>query len=164
MSGMHRKNLTRLEELQAIQRKHRGRLQPEDVVRYARRKKSSLHSCFTWDDGKAAHKWRVVEARRIIHLMVAPIEGSVEPIPIMVSLRSDRWNGGGYRSLQESLDNPATREQVLETAMIELQGIRARYKRMQELVGVFTSIDEVASRLDRKTKGRGGRVRLRKAA
>jgi hypothetical protein len=54
------------EELESIRRRHEGKLRTEDVLSSARHKASALHPAFTWDDEKAAHEFRLNEARRLI--------------------------------------------------------------------------------------------------
>jgi len=56
----------RKEALDAIARKHRGVLRAEDVVEEARNPKHILHGIFEWQDGIAAHKFRVQQAREYI--------------------------------------------------------------------------------------------------
>lgn len=43
-----------------------GRLTPEQVVADAKRKASPLHEMFEWDDAKAAHSFRIEQARSLI--------------------------------------------------------------------------------------------------
>jgi hypothetical protein len=43
-----------------------GKLTPEQVLEAAENESSALHGCFTWDDGEAAAKWRIEEARELI--------------------------------------------------------------------------------------------------
>jgi hypothetical protein len=45
---------------------NQGKLTPQQVIEAARNEKSALHQCFTWDDGEAAERWRMEEAREII--------------------------------------------------------------------------------------------------
>lgn len=52
-------------ELQRLE-DERGRLTPEIVVDSARHEESPLHDEFDWDDGVAAHQWRIEQARRLI--------------------------------------------------------------------------------------------------
>lgn len=52
-------------ELEKIRKEHEA-LTPEITVETARSKSSPLHGVFTWDDGKAAHEFRLIEARNLI--------------------------------------------------------------------------------------------------
>lgn len=57
------------EELASI-----DKLTPESVVKKARSKRSAMHECFTWDDDKAAHQWRLQEARHVVNAIVVVAE------------------------------------------------------------------------------------------
>lgn len=48
----------------------RGRLTPEAVVEAAKDPDSPGHAYFDWDDGEAAHKWRISQARSILSVKV----------------------------------------------------------------------------------------------
>lgn len=64
------------EELESI-----GTLRPEDIVEYAENDRTELHKCFTWDDAKAAHHFRLEEARSIVQCIVTMEEApDSEPI------------------------------------------------------------------------------------
>jgi hypothetical protein len=53
------------EELESI-----GTLKPGDIVEFAEDEKTELHKCFTWDDSKAAHLYRVEEARGVVQAVI----------------------------------------------------------------------------------------------
>lgn len=64
---MNRKKLKAMrEELTRIAARHGGQLKPEDVVREAKSPRSILHGIFVWDDSRAAHKYRLWQAREFI--------------------------------------------------------------------------------------------------
>lgn len=46
--------------------RHGGRLTPEMVLTDAKRKDSPLHAYFEWNNAKAAHQWRLEQARTLI--------------------------------------------------------------------------------------------------
>jgi len=54
------------DELRKIQNLH-GTITPELVVRYAKIKKSPLNPIFEWDDTKAAHNYRLQQARILLN-------------------------------------------------------------------------------------------------
>lgn len=43
---------------------------PENIVEYAANEDTELHKCFTWDNTKAAHYWRLHEARTVINSII----------------------------------------------------------------------------------------------
>lgn len=61
------------DELARINAQHGG-LQPSVVVAEAEPKESPLHNEFEWDNKKAGHKYRLMQARTLIRLIVPVIE------------------------------------------------------------------------------------------
>lgn len=120
-----------------------GLLLPERVVAAAQPEDSPLHSCFEWDDNEAAHQHRLWQARQLIRTRVILIEGIKEPITAYVSLKSDRKDGAGYRSIVTILQTPRLRKQMLEEALEELQTFQQKYRELTELVEVFDAAKRV---------------------
>ena len=58
-----------------------GKITPEEVLEIARNKDSELHKCFEWDDGVAAEKYRLTQARGILlNLYYVPQKKDSEPV------------------------------------------------------------------------------------
>jgi hypothetical protein len=47
-----------------------GTKTPENIVNEAEDEKSPGHSCFTWNDSEAAHKYRLHEARLLVNAII----------------------------------------------------------------------------------------------
>lgn len=124
----------------------RGRLDPKAIVQAARDEASPLHSRFTWEDGAAAEKWRLHEARNLIRVYAMQEMEKSEPdtSSVFVSLRSER--GEGYRALSDVLSDDDLREQLLENAAEDMKYFRLKYKRLTELQPVFDAMDKVPVR------------------
>lgn len=136
-------------ELRRIAKRHHGVLQPEDVVSAARDKKSPLHSRFEWDDNEAARNYRIWQARQLIRVCVEQLPGIKAPSEVFVSLSPDRYSQGGYRVVTDVLSDKQMREVMLEDALAELEIFRLKYRRLTELVEVFSAIKKV-SRQERR--------------
>jgi len=137
-----------ISELKRIAAENGGILQPEIVVQRARSRTSPLHSRFTWDDGKAAHEFRLWQARQLISVSVEMIEGISGPVDVFVSLSGDRKrDGGGYRVLTTVLTDSQLRQQMLIDAMNELSVFREKYSRLRELAEIFKSIRKVRKKI-----------------
>lgn len=132
-------------ELKRIAEAHGGILKPEAVVQAARSKKSPLHKKFCWDDSKAAHEYRIWQARQLIRVVVEKIEGVEGRHEVFVSLTRDRKDSG-YRVMTEVLNSAQMRAQMLEDAIRELEFFQNKYRRLRELAGVFASIRKVRKR------------------
>ena len=139
------KKTTVLQELEHIRESTDGLLRAEDVVNFAKSEETALHSCFTWDDGEAAHQYRLLQARNLIRICVTSFPKEDErPMRVFVSLKSDRKNpGGGYRSMVEVLSDDDLRHQLLEQASMEFERWETKYRHLSELIEVFTAMDHV---------------------
>lgn len=143
-------------ELEAIRGGAGGVLKAEDVVEFARDKKTALHDEFTWDNSKAAHEYRLWQARQVIKVFVDVVAADTDPVPVYVSLTSDRANpGGGYRALKDVLSVEAHREQLLADALKDLQRFQSRYSALKELHGVMAAAQKAIDKIERKRAPRG---------
>lgn len=134
-----------IRELKQIAAENDGLLLPEQVVRAARPKTSPLHSRFEWNEGRAAHAYRIWQARQLIRVVVEHIPQSREPTEVFVSLTTDRKDGG-YRIQTEVLSDRQMREQLLADALAELELFREKYRKIRELASVFAAIRTVTKR------------------
>ena len=143
------KNAKVIAELQRIAAANGGILLPENVVEEARRKSSPLHSRFEWDDDKAAHEYRIWQARQLISVTVSFLPSKTQsPERIWVSLKEDRKGAGGYRPLVAVLSDADLRQQLLSDALEDLEFFQEKYKKLTELAEVFSA----ASRVQVKNK------------
>lgn len=132
-------------ELERIQAENNGLLLPEDVVEAARVKESILHDKFTWDDTAAADRYRLWQARQLITAVVTILPNDPKKAEVVqfVSLKSDRNDNGGYRSLPIVLSESVLRAQLLRDALSDLGIFQRKYRQLVELSGIFESIDLV---------------------
>lgn len=137
-------------ELLAIQLANQDRmLHCNEVVAWAKKNtRSELHAALDWDDKSAAHKFRLSQVRQLITLHIV----SADRAPQMVSLTIDRKDGGGYRSISDVLAMPSLREIMLEDALLELERMKARFARVQELATVWDAAQEVRVKTPRRKK------------
>lgn len=132
-------------ELQSISDQNGGVLLPAAVVEFAKNPDTQLHGQFEWDDSEAARQYRLEQARRIIRVSVVVVGERSENVRAFVSLKKDRYDGGGYRPMTVVLSSEELHAQMLSDALSELQAIKAKHRRLQELRPVFDAIDTVAS-------------------
>lgn len=134
------------QELELIRASSGGILRAEDVVEFARNKRTALHGEFEWDDSEAAQQFRLEQARRVIRLVVTvvPKVGSDRPVQMYVSLTSDRAKpGGGYRPFVDVMSDEDRRDELLRQALGEFKRVRSKYEALRELRPIFKAIDKV---------------------
>lgn len=131
------------EELEEIAQAHGGVLYPADVVEYAKDENTALHSQFDWDDETASHKYRLWQARYIIHMRVTVIEEAKTETRMFVSLKSDRIAGGGYRYTVDVMSDHERRKELLGEAYRNFKSWQAKYNQLKELGPVFDAMESV---------------------
>lgn len=130
-----------LEQLKAA-----GVIQPADVVARASDPASAMHSWFQWDDTEAAQAYRLQQARQLLRVFVTVETKDNKPVRAFVSLGTDRYGEGGYRTMAEVLSDEEMRAQLLADAVKELRSAERKYRQLQELSGVWSALDEVEGR------------------
>jgi len=144
-------------ELEAIRKANHGMISPEKVVEFASNPDTALHGKFTWDNGKAAHEYRLWQARTLIRVQVAYLPQSPGvPVRAFVSLSTERNSKtGGYRPIQFVLKTKPLREQMLIDALAELEAIRRKYSTLKALAPVFAAMDNVIASAKAKPRVKG---------
>lgn len=135
------------ETIEAI-KQARGKefIEPEDLLDASRDENAPLHSCFEWDDNKAAEKYRLWQARKIIGnitVIIEPVNTVPQTVRAFVSI-TDTNDKGKFVQIQTALKNSEYREQILKNALAELQSFKTKYRVYSELSKVFAAIDNFA--------------------
>jgi hypothetical protein len=134
-----------LAELAQLREQH-GTLRAEDVLEFAKDENTALHAEFEWDDTEAARQHRLAQARKIIRInvQVIPTARGDVTVPVYVSLSSDRIQpGGGYRRLEDVMNDSKLRNEFLAQALAEFERVRRKYQNLQELSPIFAAIERV---------------------
>ena len=124
-------------------------IEAEDLLEASRRDNAPLHSCFEWDDDKAAEKYRLWQARDIIKHIAVVIQNTPaasQPVRAFVSI-ADGNDKGKFIQIQKALENNEYRAQILRNALVELQTFKHKYSVYSELSKVFEAIDDLADSL-----------------
>ena len=130
-----------------------GLLRPESLVNYARdNPESELHGKLEWDDGEAAHEFRCQQARQLIRMYVKFEPRVNRTVRGFLSVPTDRLNDGGYRTVENVLDNPIYRQQMVEQAFNDLMSIRRRNEHLPELDSLFNTIDNIVNELRSRSR------------
>jgi len=126
----------------------RGHLTPRDVVADAKRKDSPLHSYFEWDNAKAATKYRLVQARRLITRFQMPIieESRILAAPFAVRDPSAAQGEQGY---VRTIDLQTDRARARMVLMNEIGRVDAQMARIRSLALAFGMEEEVAVVIER---------------
>jgi hypothetical protein len=136
--------MTKFEELENIAKKNGGILRAQDVVEFAKDPKTELHKSFEWDDSEAAKRYRIVQAQQVIRCHVIQIESDSGPRTVRAyqSLPSMRGNHE-YVKTSDCLSNDEWKDEMLKTALRELNSFREKYGILSKLVPLFEKIEEL---------------------
>ncbi len=102
--------------LEGIAKKDRtGRtvLLPADVVKAARAEDHPLHKKFDWDDTKAAHKWRLSQARDLIASVRIEWEESPGRVVKVQAYHHIRAEGTGYYPTETIISHESMRQALV---------------------------------------------------
>jgi hypothetical protein len=131
------------EELEALRRRHGGRLTSQHVLVEAMKRRSALHGFFEWDDAQAAQKHRLAQASYLIRaVVVVPEENEppFEPVRAFVCVSGDE-KPRSFTHICAAMRDEDLRKTVIEQARKELAAWRKRYTDLEAFVEVFAAID-----------------------
>jgi len=129
------------------------KLTAEIVIEDATAKSSPLHPCFEWNNKKAAHSYRLEQARHIIKNVTIVREEGEEKLQIknFVSIRTDEDGqlthskmGKGrsfYVTISDVMSNHDLKEYTFEQAYRELMSFRSKYDNLRQFEKLFELID-----------------------
>lgn len=105
---------------------------PRQILELGRNKNTELHKCFEWNDGIAAEKYRVIQARNIVRcLVVKQPEETSQEIPEVRFFHVTQHNEG-YQPISLIIQDQDQYEKLLKQAMDELQAFKRKYNKLEE--------------------------------
>lgn len=140
-----------ISELNAIYAES-GRLHPEAIVERAKSPDSALHPYFQWDDGEAAHQFRLHQARQLIRVAVRVIPSvNTGPVRAYVSISTLRHTQtGSYLATVDALADADTKRQMLEDALVTLRGLQRRFAHLPDLLPVWDALSDAIAKVERR--------------
>jgi len=140
---------------------------PADVLQAARDPLSPLHPYFVWDDGDAAHRYRLMQAgvllRRVRYQIVRVDPETrvvqVKTVRATVSVPEERKrsNSKSYGETVKVMSDDDKRANVLRGIVRELMALRNKYRVYSELHDVWVMVDDLADQFDPPSTKRGKR-------
>lgn len=128
--------VTRLNEISGTA----GTLTPEAVLADAADPTSVLHSCFEWDDSKAAHQYRLDQARGLIRIRMTYVVDEVEiKAPFFIRTPSAPPTQQGYTSVVQLRSDKDSARAALRA---EINRVMASLERARNVAAVLGLTDE----------------------
>lgn len=125
----------KVDRLRWIYESNNNRIDPGEVVADAANPDSPLHDAFVWDDTKAAHEYRIGQAREMIrHVRVEIVltKRSVV-VPFYLSDGDERADSG-YETIEDVGRDAAKSEQVF---LRELRAVQGHLERADAIGGAI---------------------------
>lgn len=114
-------------------------VKPEQIVDKARDIDTELHKCFEWDDAVAGEKYRVIQAREIVRLLVVEEEEPPTDRPEIRTLHKTD-DKSGYKPIEIIVQKKDEYALLLERAWAELRAFKAKYAMLSELEEIMALI------------------------
>lgn len=119
-------------------------VKPENIVNFARDKKTELHKCFEWNDGIAAENYRRQQAAAIMNNLVFVVRKDVNSPAKEVKAYVNTQKNQEYKPIDYVLHSPTEYQKMLDKAIRDLQSTRNKYAEIAELQDLYELIDEKA--------------------
>lgn len=124
-----------------------GRLRPADVVDAARPADSPLHSHFEWDDGAAAERYRLNQARTLIRSITINVTVREMPVSVVAYVRDPELqdtHDSGYRNVIQLRSEEDNARAVIIEEMKRVASAAQRAKSLAAVLGLTAEIEEIA--------------------
>lgn len=140
------------EAIEQIRKKLGGEVSPDDIVAAAKSKQHKLHSVFEWDDTAAAKEHRLNQSRTLLRsIEVVYAEMPDRPMRsyeiIAKKKRGDEQSKTIYRTSDEAMSDPETRDALIADAIRQAMAFRRRFQGLRELQLIFEAIDQVSEQI-----------------
>ena len=120
-------------------RLEKGRLVPEDVVEAARAEDHPAHNGLTWDEGAAAHKCRLNEARQLI-VSVRILNGpTAVPVPAYISVRNAE-HGRSYMPSAVVLSDDELKMRALDEVRACIESLERKYAHYRQAAEALAAL------------------------
>lgn len=143
-----------------IYKSNNHKLTADVVLKKAKSKSHPLHSCFEWNNSKAAQAYRLNQARKIIACVV--IEKMVGRKSVSVraflnikqdekgNLTHNPFNSKGqnyFVTMSDAMQNDFMRVYTVEAAILEINRWMEKYKNLKKLSSLFKVIKKKVKKI-----------------
>jgi hypothetical protein len=120
-----------------------GRLDPETLVKAARRRSHPLHDCFEWDSKKAAHAHRLSQARALIREVRVEVKTTVTRVTAVAYVKdpSSLARERGYVALHTIPTASERAREVIRQEMTRVESALSRARAVAVAVGLEDDLD-----------------------
>jgi hypothetical protein len=133
---------TAMDELRRLINTQGGVIEPEDVVRSARPKRSPLHKSFEWDDAVAGPLYRLDQARALLRKVTVErvVGGETVRLRAVVSIANDR-GGETYHTIDSVAMDDDLRRRFEEQLEREWRTFRSKWNNHRDYLAAVVRRD-----------------------
>jgi len=134
-------------EIERNRKANNGEIDLDKLVKDSKLKDAPLHNDFEWNNSKAAHKFRLEQARKIVRSIeiirdeTPNIQTRAFELAIRRSETPDHPTRRVYMSIEDVMQDPVARDELLARAIRDAVSFRKRYSALSELAQVFSALD-----------------------
>jgi len=111
---------------------------PQDIVEYAKNPDTELHKCFDWNVESAAHKYWLMQARKVTSMLTyEPRKSDDVPVRVFSLDTKDRV----YRPTISLVKNQDSYQRLLQAAIADMTVFKQKYHSLTELEHLFEDMD-----------------------
>lgn len=134
------------EEISKIEKEY-GAVTREKLVEVASDPKSPLHPAFEWNNDKAAHLYRLGQAKDMIaHLIITveePQKAENQEVRFFYNISEKPKAKGVYVNVETAFNDEEMKQTIFSHALAELQSFKAKYQNLKEFEKLFAEIDRL---------------------
>jgi sugar-specific transcriptional regulator TrmB len=120
------------------------------VVADAKRRDSPLHSYFEWDNGKAAHAWRIEQARTLIRTVMVVVRTEKQSVSVVAYVRDPDQESGdqGYVSTLKLLDDKDLARSALVEEFSRAASVMRRARELAIAFALEGDVDSITRKIE----------------
>lgn len=123
-----------------------GCIKASVVVKEAKPKKSPIHDCFEWDDGKAAKQHRLWQGRQLIRLTLIPYEGEENRLVNVprITVKGESAEGE-YLPINAVVKSIGDYERCLNGVLADFHALQRSVDELTEAAGEHGAVDHITA-------------------
>lgn len=130
-------------ELERLAGEHGGRITAAVVLEAAAGAESPLRPFFEWDDSRAAHKYRIDQARHLIRSICVVVEDASGETDVRALHLVVEDGEAAYAPIDDIIASKDLLDQLLATAKRELEAWSNKHRSLRRLKSMGPLFDEI---------------------
>lgn len=122
-----------------------GKITPENVLKIAEDESSVIHDLFDWEDSRAAHNWRLSQARNIINNIEVKVVSNNGPLTIP-AFEISRDNGNSQYKLVETM-TVNERKYIIDSTISTINTLKNKLATLKSLDKAIYFLDSAIDEL-----------------